>query len=73
MAYGDTVAMKFVMVEGGARDYAIYRGPSDWSDEEVQSHGDKVYEGNEAAIRREMTVKLSPEERMHWGELSFRL
>lgn len=39
---GDAFALKVVAVAGHADDWAAYRGPSDWTDEEVASSGDKL-------------------------------
>lgn len=72
MAFGDRRAVTFVMVEGGARDYTIYRGSADMSVDDIASHGDKVYHSNADAIRDEMCSGTQPEAHLRWKELSFR-
>ena len=36
------VACKVVAVTGWSGDWAAYRGPSDWTDEQVAKQGDKI-------------------------------
>jgi len=45
----DRTAMKVVAVVGHANDWAAYKGPSDWSDDDVARNGDKI--GEEEAKR----------------------
>ena len=39
---GGQVAFKCIVVNGPVADYAIYVGPSDWTDAEVGSNGQKM-------------------------------
>ena len=39
---GDQVHVKLVLSLGYANDYAIYRGPTTWTDEMVSREGDKL-------------------------------
>lgn len=39
---GDAFAVKIVARAGRADDWAAYFGPSEWTDEEVASSGDKL-------------------------------
>ncbi len=39
---GETFAMKVVVKAGSVKDWACYIGPTDWSDDEVLSRGDKI-------------------------------
>lgn len=41
---GDYVPVKFVAVIGHVGDFAVYMGVSNWNDERVRDHGDKVHE-----------------------------
>jgi hypothetical protein len=38
----DIVAVKMVTVIGWGGDFAVYQGPTDWTDQEVSERGDKV-------------------------------
>jgi len=42
VADGDAFAVKIVATAGHADDWAAYRGPSHWSDEQVAATGDKL-------------------------------
>ena len=44
------IAMKLVVRNGYDNDYAIYAGPTDWSDEEVMSGGDKLFKDSAEAL-----------------------
>lgn len=39
---GDAFAIKVVAIAGYNNDWAAYVGPTDWPDEEVARHGDKL-------------------------------
>ena len=39
---GDIVAVKYVTVVGYDRDFSVYMGSSDQTDEEISLYGDKV-------------------------------
>ena len=47
---GDTVTVKMTTVIGYADDFAVYQGPSDWTDQEVADRGDKVPESVGRAV-----------------------
>ena len=38
----DCVAYKVVAIASYANDWAAYKGPSDWTDEEIALNGDKI-------------------------------
>ena len=42
---GDVFAAKVVATVGRAGDWALYIGPSDWTDEHVKASGNKLGEG----------------------------
>ncbi len=42
---GDGFAAKIVAVAGGAGDWALYIGPSDWPDQKVKDHGNRLGRG----------------------------
>jgi len=42
---GEAYVAKVVATTGYDNDWALYIGPSDWSDEEVKSSGNKLPEG----------------------------
>ena len=42
---GDAFAAKIVAAAGYADDWALYIGPSDWTDEQVRDSGNKLGEG----------------------------
>ena len=44
-------AMKVVFARGRADDYAVYVGPTDWTDDDVRSHGGKLNEQESADVR----------------------
>jgi len=46
----DMVAVKCVTVIGWNGDFAVYSGPSDWSDERVAAEGDKMLEDAGRAV-----------------------
>lgn len=39
---GDAFIVKLVAVAGHVDDYAVYSGPTDWPDEKVVEHGNKI-------------------------------
>ena len=39
---GDAFAMKVVAIAGYNNDYAVYCGPTVWSDDKVAAYGDKL-------------------------------
>ena len=39
---GEQMAFKVVVANGYANDYAIYYGPTDWTDDEIRSGGTKL-------------------------------
>ena len=39
---GDAFALKVVAVTGAANDWTAYQGPSDWTDDQVAEHGEKL-------------------------------
>ncbi len=39
---GDAFAIKVVAVVGAANDWTAYQGPSDWTDDQVAEHGEKL-------------------------------
>ena len=41
--YGNGDELRWVAVRGGIHDWAIYVGPSDWSEEDIKLSGDKVH------------------------------
>ena len=43
---GDQISVKLVVVLGDGKDYAIYLGTTDMSDDEVAQNGDKIYQSN---------------------------
>lgn len=44
--------MRYVAIRGGACDWAVYVGPQDWTREQVQQNGDKVFpESREFPVR----------------------
>lgn len=47
---GDCFAVKIVASAGFADDWAAYRGPSHWSDQQVAESGDKISEGQAKAV-----------------------
>ena len=39
---GEQMAFKVVVANGIAKDYAIYYGPTDWTDDQIRSGGTKL-------------------------------
>jgi hypothetical protein len=46
----DAMAVKVVAVIGHAKDFAVYEGPSDWTDEKVAAEGTMILEPGARAI-----------------------